>query len=505
MRLRASVLACIVAAGLAGITRAGEPAKRKIGPQTTYQIAAHNARAQKPRRRINVPYEQKTPVITVLSGTVIVTPSPATNAVVNPGKGWVIYARKASEMGEAKAIGSIGYSRFNWSEIEPQENVYKWELIDDCIASWANAGRQFSFGVMCANTHGPEYVTPRWVFDAGARYVSMDNTPNSPYAGTPGKKVAPVFDDPIFLKKLRKFILAMGKRYDGNRAIAFIDIRSYGNWGEGHMYPFNAPDISKEKLREHLMMHLEAFHYTQLILPYGSAKFNSEYDWATARGIGMRRDGICGNSDGSETARSFAVAASVFEFFGSYEWLKKQGWWEGNQDQKGRGYRLADCVENGMPSFIGLSQGGPESLRFLGAERALIDELANRMGYHFLLREAKFPACQARGEKMAIELKWENWGVAPIYIPAFVRFALISADGTVADVASAQMSKPSAWMPDKPVAVRDTLDFQKASAGEYTLGVGITRSPDATQPEIKLGIDLKTVDGWYILGPVTIQ
>lgn len=166
-----------------------------------------------------------------------------------------------SVAGEAKAIGSIGYSRFNWSEIEPQENVYKWELIDDCFASWANAGRQFSFGVMCANTHGPEYVTPKWVFDAGARYVSMELTPNSPYGGTPGKKVAPVFDDPVFLKKLRKFIMAMGKRYDGNRAIAFIDIRSYGNWGEGHMHPFNAHpfdarDISKEKLREHLMMHL---------------------------------------------------------------------------------------------------------------------------------------------------------------------------------------------------------------------------------------------------------
>lgn len=106
---------------------------------------------------------------------------------------------------------------------------------------------------------------------------------------------------------------------------------------------------------------------------------------------------------------------------------------------------------------------------------------------------------------MEIELKWENWGVAPIYIPAIVRFALISADGTIADVASAQMSEPSAWMPDKPMAVRDTIDFQKAAAGEYTLGVGITRSPGDTHPEIKLGIDVKTIDGWYILGPVTIQ
>ena len=83
------------------------------------------------------------------------------------------------------------------------------------------------------------YVTPKWVFDAGAVPLAVpdDSSPT-------GQQIIPKnWDDPVFLQKMKAFVQALGKHYDGNPDIAFLDIRSYGNWGEGHTGMLNAPGI----------------------------------------------------------------------------------------------------------------------------------------------------------------------------------------------------------------------------------------------------------------------
>ena len=182
--------------------------------------------------------------VTMLSGveapgTKTIVPKPCGDILLNPGKGWVLYGLADWQDPAAMAIGTIGYKRFAWSEIEPVEGQYDWK----------KAGKQFSFGVMCANSHSKDpYVTPKWVFDAGAkcRMIDMKDVSN-PYAGVPGQKAVPDFYDPVFLEKLRNFLSAMGKKFDGDGRIAFIDIRSYGNWGEGHMHPFGGKGLTAEE------------------------------------------------------------------------------------------------------------------------------------------------------------------------------------------------------------------------------------------------------------------
>ena len=46
----------------------------------------------------------------------------------------------------------------------------------------------------------------------------------------------PDFADPIFLGKLDRFLAAMAARYDGNPNVAFVDIGTFGLWGEGHTF-----------------------------------------------------------------------------------------------------------------------------------------------------------------------------------------------------------------------------------------------------------------------------
>ena len=58
-------------------------------------------------------------------------------------------------------------------------------------------------------------ATPKWVLDAIARKHEMALTLEMAISGTAELKITPVFDDPMFLQKLRNFLQALAQRYDG--------------------------------------------------------------------------------------------------------------------------------------------------------------------------------------------------------------------------------------------------------------------------------------------------
>ncbi len=439
--------------------------------------------------------------------TIIVTPTFSTRAIVNPGKGWVIYGAVKNHPVAVLDLASVGYIRYSWSKLEPEEGVYQWDVIDNDIKAWKEAGKQFAFGVMCASTHSSNFwVSPKWVFDAGAKYDTFElKDPKLSTTGTPGPKLVPVFDDPVFMKKMGNFIKALAARYDGNPDIVFVDIRSYGNWGEGHMYPFGKPDITIEKYKQHIQLHRDAFHKTLLQLPTGPNYDGAIYEWAVSIGVGLRRDGICGNSNGSEVTRCEGKMASVFEFFGNYEMMEKLGWWYGKKDDQNRGFTLESCVEKGKPTYCDLSRGGESGLNLLKKEPELIQRLTNRLGYHFILTKAVFPATLSKKKENNISVTWINKGAAPIYIPAKVSYALISSDGQIVQTCDATSSVPSNWKSDEPYSSDDQLNFKGLKSGEYTLAVGILQPNDGIKPTIKLGVELKNTGGWYELGRVTVK
>ncbi|MBN1672037.1 MAG: DUF4832 domain-containing protein [Kiritimatiellae bacterium] len=437
--------------------------------------------------------------------TRVIRPALSTNAIINPGKGWVLYGGPQRQPPDVLALGALGYQRYAWGRLEPDQGCYRWDVIDRDLAAWSAVGKPFAFGVMCASSHSREFWTsPKWVFDAGARYESFElKNPRRRTTGTEGTKLVPVFDDPVFLAKLKAFVAALAARYDGHPGLAFLDIRSYGNWGEGHMHPFGRPDIAEDKYLEHLALHREAFRKTLLMVCAQPRRYPLAMNWAVQNGIGIRRDGICGNSDGREGLLCYGRRPAVFELFGPYDMLKELGWWEGRKDADGNGHRLADCVETGKPSWCDLSRGGPSGLDMLTNERALVERLANRMGYHLVLSEARYPAVAAAGRPVGVELTWENRGVAPVYLAAQVRFALFRTDGSLADTCRAPTSRPADWQPDNAVPVRETLLFPCAGPGDYELAVGLCRT-DSAAPTIRLGIDTPMHRLWHVLGPLHV-
>ena len=416
--------------------------------------------------------------------------------LVNPGKGWVVYGPSPKDHSkEALSVSSLAYHRFCWSQIEPEEGNFDWTPIDNAIEAWSDAGMQFAFGVMCESFHSSvRYNTPKWVYDAGV--------PSIEYDGIKVKdQVAPKqWDHPVFLQKLKSFIDAMGRRYDGDPRIAFIDIRSYGQWGEGHLFHLKGSEkLSHEGLEKHIQIHLDAFKRTRLFIPWGEAFFDPVYDWAMERGVGLRRDGILGNSNGSELVRCIGKVPSLGEWWGNYkEHAKKLGSWKYAWGDKLEDLILDDTVR-GAFTYQNLGQYDSGDI-FVQERRPFIDKLTNLMGYHFLLRELKLPRHVASGSSFEASFKWENRG---LFIPCTVFAALLDKDGRIVDKCQVKVH-PGKWAPGSLVSETSALKFT-APPGAYRLVIGLFSDPLRQSPDIKLGIECDLVDNWHVLGNLNVD
>ncbi|MCZ7597178.1 MAG: hypothetical protein M5U09_04640 [Gammaproteobacteria bacterium] len=106
------------------------------------------------------------------------------------------------------------------------------------------------------------YATPKWVEEAGAKghhYVPGKGI--DPGGGTHWE---PDYDDPIFLEKLDHFLAAAGARYDGRPEVAFIDVGTFGVWGEGHTFHTTKLGYTAETVIRHIDLHRKHFPRTLL-------------------------------------------------------------------------------------------------------------------------------------------------------------------------------------------------------------------------------------------------
>jgi hypothetical protein len=416
--------------------------------------------------------------------TKTVVPKKLDGTVINPGKGWVCYGKPSPSRPAETKLCSLGYNRFEWGTLEPKEGVFDWAPIDSFIKAWAEQGKQVAFGIMIANTHSNAkdgYTTPKWVFKAGAsERVQTIKQGEDAMKGNPGVYHMPGnFHDPILLKKLENFIKALAKRYDGHASVAFIDIRSYENWGEGYN-------------TDHIMLHKKYFKKTWLCQSTQRADYA---EWCAQRGIACRRDGI-GGSQGQELKPAAGRVPAIFEFWGPVGYMKKRGWWK-------EGELIPGAVEVGKPTYVELVRSSPE---FVRDYRHIIDKVTNRIGFHFVLEKAEYPASIKKGQAADIALAWMNKGVSRIFVPCVTKLALIDAKDKVVAVANVEGSDPATWLPDKSTTETSKVTFAGANLrGPYKLAIGLGNSPVVDTAVFRIGIDTPMVDKWHVLGPVQID
>lgn len=354
----------------------------------------------------------------------VVRPSDTGEALVNPGMGWTMhfysnlienYGSKlpaSDTLDDWPGLSTI-YLRVPWSFLEPREGEFNWSLFDTPAQRWIAKGKRIAIRVSCSESW-LRWATPKWVADAGAKGIEFEFG-KGPKEG--GPLWEPDYLNPVFLKKLDRFLAAMARRYDGNPSVEFIDIGSFGMWGEGHT-GFSSRLNEEQTLavaKRHMDLYVKHFRRTRLCISddvAGSGKPGRHFpamDYALSLGITMRDDSILVQPPPhswyhADMAQEFWPRLPVILEHEHYGPSKKRNAWSGDL--------LLKSVEDYHASFMSI-HWWPREL--LADNRETIAQINRRLGYRIQLREINWPAKSPLGAPLTVETKWANAGVAPCY------------------------------------------------------------------------------------------
>ena len=396
--------------------------------------------------------------------TVAVRPKATDEALINPDMGFVYY--KYSNRLWAYGINtpendtldwfpgcSTVYMRVLWNDIEPEEGEYRWDLFDTAAQNWIAKGKKVAFRIICCNQ--TENATPQFVRDAGAKGFWFEYANKALPGGKMPPRWGPAYDDPVFLEKLENFVKAFARRYDGDPNVAFVDIGSFGLYGEGHVgrvgYPHLEtpyPKIEKPEIRAEFVrlakIHIDLWRRlmpnTYIVISddidngWNRAEDGELMRYCRGKGIGFRDDSIfCFPPPGTSKncpyeywahdgwGRKFAPTLPVVVETGHYISVYDSPKW--NDDAYVR------CVEAYQASYMSIHDFPEDHLKLC---REQIDRINRIIGYRFELREATYPDEVKIGEKVEIASTWVNVGVAPKTKSAALAWSLLNPDGSVA-------------------------------------------------------------------------
>ena len=412
----------------------------------------------------------------------------------NPGQGWM--SQQRAPRGEPRFPCSVVYIRFGWADVEPEEGRYNWKLIDDTIAAWKPRGAAVAMRVMTCSAHSAGYYTsPKWLFDAGCKgfeYLVGGDDPTS--GGKRIPRIEPDYADPIYLEKHGAFLNALGARYNGHPSVEFLDIGSYGVWGEWHTkHP--APVAVRKQIVD---LYLRAFRKTSLVFMSDDAEV---LQYALAHGTGFRRDGVGSpwheqNWIGSKKyanvtgmAETWKHAPVVFEWFGDYAYLQSRQW------------SFDAAVEFMLRNHVNLINDNfgrvpPEAMPQL-------EKLARLAGARFVLRELTHDKTVKPGSSLNLRMTWANVGVGKLHHPYVLRISLLDAQGQPALAANTKADARN-WLPGEHSLTESVQLPATLAPGDYTVAIALV-VPDGRLRPFPLAIDAPEADGQYAVSKVTIK
>jgi len=368
-----------------------------------------------------------------------VEPADHGQALVNPQMGWTMHfysniiTNYGSKLEPQDTLDdfpglSCAYLRVPWSFLEPQEGQFNWSLLDTPAQRWIDKGKQIALRISSTESW-MRWATPEWVHAAGAKgynfKVGKGVDPNGPFW-------EPDYKDPVFLGKLDNFLAALAKRYDGNPNVAFIDIGSFGVWGEGHSWASSKLPFDDEARKIHVDLYCKHFKKTLLAIsddfagPSEPGRHFPITDYALSKGVTLRDDSICVQPPPkswfhAEMAQEFWPKLPVILEHEHYGPSKKRNAW-------GDGSLLLKAVEEYHASYMSI-HWWPRIL--LDENRDIIEKINRRMGYRIQLKKATFPAKIHLGGSFVVTSEWSNAGVAPCYPGGFIAFTLKNEQGGI--------------------------------------------------------------------------
>jgi hypothetical protein len=372
---------------------------------------------------------------------VTVRPADDGRALVNPGMGFVLHyydnslERYGSRLDPSDALEdwpglSTVYLRLAWSYLEPGEGRFDWALVDGPAERWVARGKKIAFR-FSASEGEPGVGTPAWVRAAGAKGYSFEGG-KGVVPEAPGRPWEPDFDDPVFLAKLDRFLAAAAARYDGDPDVAFVDVGSFGIWGEGHTFWSTKRSYSAETVLRHVELWRKHFRRTLLAANDDFSDHGRGDGWiarALELGLTLRDDSILVERPplayrSAAKAQRFWPTAPVILESEHYGGSVERGAW-------GDGSLYLQAVEDYHASYASIHWWPRE---FLAANRGFVERTNRRLGYRLQLLEASWPEAARPGSPWSFASRWRNAGVAPCLPGGHPAVTLKDARGGIAAV-----------------------------------------------------------------------
>jgi autotransporter-associated beta strand protein len=430
-------------------------------------------------------------------GNMTVQPVLDNTLLINPGKGFAEYY--GPSVYTASLIG-VAYSRCDWVDVEPSEGAPNWAPITNLINAYAPYGLKIGYRIINVDAYeGRQYSTPPWVFQSGTNPVThtvyavgaaqMSIPDSTSPSGT--HIIAASWEDPTYVGRMKEFIAAFGSQFNGNANIAYLDMGNYGENGEGNgTFTTGLTNVTSAQLEtDFYQPYFTAFPNTQLIVNGMDWLYSDVFAWAVGLGAGRRTDSICwGVGNGSNCLICYPSHPGVMEYWSSYADTAAAGY--------GDPGTLMQFITGGRPSYM---QFQPD---FYNLYPAFCQMAGNIIGYHFVIQQATIPTSIQANVQFPMSLTWLNNGVAPLNLsgtaPCSVAVALLDGSNNVSQKQWLTTSNPKGWMPGVATTENYNVTFPSVPAG-YRLAVGLFVNKTDANPTYRLGIQGRTVSGWYIL------
>jgi hypothetical protein len=120
-----------------------------------------------------------------------------------------------------------------------EARAFNWTVMDRALADSASRSMHAGFRVVVDFPGLPGQKMPQYLIDQGIEYRNYPDRPGS----------SPFYGDPILLEAMEQFVRALGKRYDGDKRLSFVQAGLIGFWGEWHTSPYRfVPDEVRDKV-----------------------------------------------------------------------------------------------------------------------------------------------------------------------------------------------------------------------------------------------------------------
>ena len=424
---------------------------------------------------------------------------PVSEEIVNPDRGF--FRWNGNETAPVPCVDN--YQRYNWSVIEKEEGVYDFSMIKAAAEKAKNDpdGRgTFSFGIRCV-VQGVDHAYPAYL-DAKMGSWKSEKM----------KCWVPDWNNAYFLERLDALVAAMGKEFNNDPRIGYVEIRSFGNWGEWHLSRFELPvapvtEITPATIHQLIDSYVKAFPDKQLImlsdnaigLEHAMSIENLKYP------IGWRRDSWCHlvflnllkSTALPKTIDRWKTAPVIFEAYGN---SKNDLSIAMTQVQK---FHASSIGNGNIGKWDEVSENGKDTI--LTCVKAT--------GYRYVLRNVNCSSQVIAGKMFQIKSEWSNVGVAPIYTHWDVTYSLVEKlSGNIVWSAKSKLNLktllPSLDVVSKmdlPVLVDDQFEIPATlPKGKYNLELSVVDPTNYFTP-LKLAIQGRKSNGAYPLGEVKVS